>query len=131
MNQLCMQMTHTRRQKDCKKNRKYILRKMKKLSHCLSNHAKRYRQLLLEEWKKTEWTEVQMQCVIGRIDNILKQLPAAIKQAHDRIIGERQIKSSDKILSLYDKDVEVIVRGKADAEVEFGQRLLLMNRRME
>ena len=66
-----------------------------------------------------------MQCVIGRIDNILKQLPAAINQAHERIIGERQIKSSDKILSLYDKDVEVIVRGKADAEVEFGQRLLL------
>ena len=32
MNQLCMQMTHTRRQKDSKKNRKFILRKMKKLS---------------------------------------------------------------------------------------------------
>lgn len=125
MNQLCIQMTHTRRQKESRKNRKFILRKMKKLSQCLSKHAKRYRQLLLEGWQKTEWTEAQMRCVIGRIDNILKQLPAAIKQAHDRIIGERQIKSSDKILSLYDKDVEVIVRGKANAEVEFGQRLLL------
>ena len=126
MNQLCIQMTQTRRKKDCKKNRKKILRAMKKLSHCISRHARRYRELLLKEWKKTEWTEVQMHCVIGRIDNILKQLPEAIKQAHERIIGERLIKSSDKILSLYDKDIEVIVRGKSDAEVEFGQRLLLM-----
>jgi hypothetical protein len=33
--------------------------------------------------------------------------------------------SLDKILSFYDKEVEVIVRGKSGAEVEFGQRLLL------
>ena len=125
INGLCMQMTHARRQKDSKRKRKFILRKIKKLSLCLSKHTKRYRQLLLKEWPKTEWSEAQMQCVIGRIDNILEQLPAAIKQAHDRIIGERQIKSSDKIFSLYDREVEVIVRGKAGAEVEFGQQLLL------
>jgi hypothetical protein len=125
MNQLCIQMTHARRKKDSKKNRKFILRQMKKLSHCIEKHAKRYRQLLLEEWPKTAWTETQMRCVMGRIDNILEQLPKAIKQAHERIIGERRIKSSDKILSLYDKEVEVIVRGKSGAEVEFGQRLLL------
>jgi hypothetical protein len=125
MNQLCIEMTHARRKKDSRKNRKFILRKMKKLSLCISKHAKRYRQLLETEWKKTELSEAQKQCVIGRIDNILEQLPAAIKQAHERIIGERLIRSSDKILSLYDKDVEVIVRGKSGTEVEFGQRLLL------
>ena len=52
-------------------------------------------------------------------------MPAAIKQAHERIIGERIVASKDKILSLYDKDAHVIVRGKADSEVEFGQGLLL------
>ena len=125
MNQLCIQMTHTRRKKDSNKERKSIFRAMKKLSWCIGKHAERYRQLLIEEWKQTDWTEVQMQCVIARIDNILEQLPEAIKQAHERIIGNRPVKSSDKILSLYDKEVEVIVRGKAGAEVEFGQRLLL------
>jgi len=125
MNQLCIQMTQTRRKKESKKHRKNILRAMKKLSHCISKHAKRYRELLLKEWPKTDWTEAQMRCVIGRIDNILEQLPEAIRQAHERIIGERLIKSSNKILSLYDKDIEVIVRGKSGAEVEFGQRLLL------
>jgi hypothetical protein len=125
MNQLCIQMTHARRKKDSKKTRKFILRKMKKLSHCIEKHATRYRQLLLEEWPKTDWSEAQMQCVIGRIDNILEQLPDAVKQAHERIIGERPVKSSNKLLSLYDKEVAVIVRGKSGAEVEFGQCLLL------
>jgi hypothetical protein len=56
---------------------------------------------------------------------MLGQLPAAIKQAHERIIGERIIPAAEKILSLYDKDAHVIVRGKAGNEVEFGQGLLL------
>lgn len=125
MNRLCIEMTHSSRKKDSKKWRKFIFRKMKKLSRCIEKHAKRYRELLLTEWEKTNWTKAQKECVINRIDNILKQLPAAIKQAHERIIGNRLVKSSDKILSLYDREAEVIVRGKSDAEVEFGQRLLL------
>ena len=60
-----------------------------------------------------------------RIDNILTQLPTAEKQAHERIIGERQVKSSEKILSLYDPDVQVIKLGKLGAAVEFGNQVLL------
>jgi hypothetical protein len=68
---------------------------------------------------KTEWTRPQALQVIRRIDSILNQLPTAIKQAHERIIGERLIPTKDKILSLYDQDVHVIVRGKLESEVEF------------
>jgi len=125
MNKLCINMTHSRRKKDGKKQRKNVLRLMKKLTRRIEKHANRYRELLLKHWEKTDWTEVQMQQVIGRIDNILDQLPAAIKQAHDRIIGERKLATSEKILSLYDKDAHVIIRGKAGNEVEFGQGLLL------
>ena len=125
MNKRCIAMTHTRRRKDSKKHRKAILRVMKRLSRRIAKHARRYRQLLIASWQKTTWSETQAQQVIGRIDNILEQLPKAIKQAHERIIGERQVHSSDKLLSLYDKDAQVIVRGKAGHEVEFGQRLLL------
>jgi len=118
-------MTHSRRKANSKKQRKIILRKMKKLSRCIARHGKRYRQLLSNEWEKTDWTEIQAQQVIRRIDNILEQLPTAIKQAHERIIGERLVPTENKILSLYDKDAHVIVRGKAGGEVEFGQGLLL------
>ena len=55
----------------------------------------------------------------------MEQLPAAIQQALERIIGERQVANADKILSLCDKDLAVLVRGKAGAEVEFGYKLWL------
>lgn len=70
-------------------------------------------------------SEKQAAQIIGRIDGILTQMPAAIRQAHERIIGERPVPNEDKILSLYDADVDVIVRGKAGAEVEFGSKLWL------
>jgi hypothetical protein len=44
---------------------------------------------------------------------------------HERIIGERRVANKDKILSLYDPDVRILVRGKAGAEVEFGNALYL------
>jgi hypothetical protein len=118
-------MTHVRRKIDSKKQRKSIFRKMKKLSCCIAKHGKCYRELLNNGWEKTDWSHAQAKQVIQRIDLILEQLPSAIKQAHERIIGERIVPTEDKILSLYDKDTRVIVRGKAGNEVEFGQGLLL------
>jgi len=55
----------------------------------------------------------------------LEQLPAAIQQALERIIGERQLANADKMLSLCDKDLAVLVQGKAGAEVEIGNKLWL------
>ncbi len=48
-----------------------------------------------------------------------------MKQAHERIIGGRQVKNEEKILSAYEPEIDVIVRGKADREVEFGNTLYL------
>lgn len=43
----------------------------------------------------------------------------------ERIIGERRVLNKNKIISLYEPDVRVIVRGKSGAEVEFGNALYL------
>ncbi len=125
MNALSIEMTHTRRRKDSKKQRKRILREMKKLSRCIEKHGVRYRQLLIDHREETDWTEAQANLVIKRIDNILDQLPAAISQAHERIIEERKVSVKEKILSLYEPDAHVIVRGKTGNEVEFGNGLLI------
>lgn len=125
MNKLSMAMTLIRRKKDSKKQRKTTLRAMKKLANCIAKHGKRYRDLLNACWQETDWSYPQALQVIVRIDSILKQLPVAIKQAHERIIGERLVPAEDKILSLYDQDAHVIVRGKIESEIEFGQGLLL------
>lgn len=129
INRLCIRMTHSRRRKDGRKYRKAVLREMKKLSQLVRRHGERYRALLETRWQETEWTEKQAQVVIKRIDNVLEKLPKAMEQAHERIIGERRVKNSDKMLSLYENDIHVLVRGKAGAEVEFGNGLYLAEQR--
>ena len=125
INRLSIQMTHSRRQRQGKKERKRILRAMKKLITVVSRHARRHRDLLDRKWKQTQWSRKQAEQVLTRIDRVLEQLPQARKQAHERIIGERQVDNAEKILSLYEPDAHVLVRGKAGAEVEFGNTVLL------
>jgi hypothetical protein len=125
INRLCIEMTHSRRKLESRKERKRILRGMKKLVKVVGRHARKHRDLLDREWEKTDWTRRQAEQVLGRIDQVLELLPRAQKQAHERIIGERKVANADKILSLYEPDIQVLVRGKAGAEVEFGNKLLL------
>jgi hypothetical protein len=129
INTLCIQMTHSRRRKDGRKYRKQVLREMKALSKLVQRHGERYRELLRTRREETEWTEKQAQVVIKRIDNVLEKLPKAIEQAHERIIGGRRVRNDEKILSLYEEHVHVLVRGKAGAEVEFGNGLYLAEQR--
>jgi hypothetical protein len=125
MNKLCIEMTHTRKKKDGKKARKTILRRMKKLTKTIEGHAQNYHVLLEARWRETDWSELETQVVLDQIQGVLDQLPQAIHQAHERIIGERRVANAEKILSLYEPDIHVLVRGKADAETEFGNALYL------
>ncbi len=125
MNRLCIEMTHSPKKTDFKKHRKKVLRKMDKLIATVAHHGKRYRQLLDEQWEKTQWTRPQAEQVLRRLDNVLEQLPAARQQARQRIIQEQPVANEQKILSLYESAIRVVVRHKAGAEVEFGNTLLL------
>jgi len=125
VNKLCIEMTHARKKPDSKKVRKAVFRQLKAQVGVIERHGQRYLELLEESWKKTEWTELEKNVVVGRMRNVLDQLPQAVHQAHERIIGERRVDNKDKILSLYERNIEVLVRGKAGAEVEFGNGLYL------
>jgi hypothetical protein len=125
MNRYCIAMTQAKRGAKARKERKRVLRLMKKLSRCVSKHAERYRALLLEKREETGLSERQAQQIIKRIDNVLAQLPDAITQAHERIIGERLVPNDRKILSLYESHAQVYHRGKAGKPTEFGLQLLV------
>jgi hypothetical protein len=125
INRLCIEMTHSRRKPESRKERKRILRAMKKLVKVVGRHARKHRDLLDREWEKTDWSRREAEQVLRRMDQVLELLPRAQKQAHERIIGERKVANAEKILSLYEPDIQVLVRGNAGAEVEFGNKLLL------
>lgn len=125
MNKLSMEMTQTARKLDSRRNRKKVLRSMKKLVRLVRRHAQRYRQKLADEWRQTDLKRGQVDQILKRLDTMIRKLPVASRQAHERIIGERAVKNDEKLLSLYEADLHVIVRRKAGAEVEFGNTFLL------
>jgi hypothetical protein len=125
VNQLSIEMTQSSRKRKGKKERKRIFREMKRHLKTTSKHAKRYYDLLKEKWSFTEWSEKQAQQVLNRMSNVMEQIPPIIEVAHARIISEKKVDNEDKILSLYEKNVHVIKRGKMNAEVEFGNGFYL------
>src|SRR5271157_3218652 len=107
INGLCIKMTHAWRRQDqaqSRRRRKQTLRQMDRLVGTVRNHARRYRRLLDAQWEQTDWTR---------------------HQARQRILKGQLVRNEEKILSLYEADVHVIVRKKAGAEVEFGNTLFL------
>jgi len=125
INQLCLQMTQAARRDDRQRQRKKTLRQMDRVVGVVRHHARRYRDLLAQQWRQTQWTEPQTQQVLRRMDQVLTQLPQARRQARQRILGGQPVANEDKLLSFYEPEVHVIVRGKAGAEVEFGNVLLV------
>ena len=126
INALAMGMTGVSRWKSGgKKERNSLLRKMKRVSQVVEEHAVRYRQMLDECWAQTDLTRKQAEVVLRRMDNVIEQLPQARQQAHERMIGGRKVPNGEKILSLYESEIHVVVRGKAGAAVEFGNSLIL------
>jgi hypothetical protein len=125
INRLCIEMTHAGHKKDFRRARKKIFRQIDSLVSLVRNHARRYRDLLDQKWEQTDWTRPQAEVVLRRMDQVLDQLPKARQQARQRILEEKPVANEDKILSLYEPAVRVIVRKKAGAEVEFGNTFFL------
>lgn len=126
LNQLTISLGNARRRKDSKTQRKKITRQLKDFSRRMARHARTHRDLLVRDRAlKTELSPGQAALIIQRIDHVLELLPQAIKQTHERIIGERRVPNDEKILSIYEPVTKVLVRGKSGAEVEYGNPLLL------
>ena len=120
INRLCIQMTHAWNKADGQQQRKRTLRQMDRLVGTVRAHAQRYRDLLDAHWDQTDWTRPQAEQVLARMNQVLEQLPKARQQARQRLLAGQPVANEEKILSLYEPDVQVIVRKKAGAEVEFG-----------
>jgi hypothetical protein len=96
MNKLGIAMSQQRRQADSKTKRKKILRSIKQLVKRIEGHARKHLELLENHWEETDLSQGSAVQIIERIKAILVQLPQARKQAHERIIGERQVPSKER-----------------------------------
>lgn len=129
VNQIAIAMGNTRRKKNGKKVRKQTFRKLDKMVKVIARHAERHRDLVEQNTGLMDLSPGRAKVVVSRINDVLKKLPQARHQARERIIGERKVKNCDKLLSLYEEDARVIVRGKSGAEIEYGNKLMLVENR--
>jgi len=125
VNLLSIRMSHARRHQGAKKKRKAVFREMKKLLKRIATHGLRYLDLIRTRWFDYDLTQNEAQLFCYRLEGIIDRVAHVIWQAHERVIGERPVANKEKLLSLYEDNVHVIVRGKAGAEVEFGNGLYL------
>jgi hypothetical protein len=125
MNQLCIKMTHAGKAEKGQQRKKAILREMKGLVQTVQEHAERYCALVAEQSDQPGWAVAACR----RMQAILVQVPRILFLAHERIIGERQVATSEKVLSLYEPNTAVLSRGKSGAQVEFGYSLLIAEQR--
>lgn len=126
MNELGMKMSSTYRKVGGKQERKKTFRIMKKLVSKVETHARNHLELLNAYGDEVDLHPGEVKQISARMQSVLDKLPAAKKQAHERIIGERVVANEEKILSLYEPDINIIVRKKAGKEVEFGNLLTLV-----
>ena len=108
------------------KNAKPCFEKLKKVSQIIKQHGINYAQRLREDREsKTDLSEAEAACILRRLDKMINLLPKAIEQANSRIISNKVIKNEDKILSAYHDNVNVIKRGKAGGQFEYGNPLFI------
>lgn len=126
INAMSMSITSASRNRGAKKERKKCFRKLKKVAQVIRKHACRYADLLrMERAERTDLTEAEAAYVLERLDRMIRLLPEACEQANTRIISGGLVENKEKLLSVYHDDVNVIKRGKAGGQVEFGNTLFI------
>jgi len=126
INAHCMTMASHNRKKDSKKNRKKTYTKMRNLSQKVRTHGCSYIRELEERWEEeSDLSEGEKNVIVKRIQGMVDILPEAIDQADTRIRRGELVDNKDKLLSVYHHDINIIKRGKAGGNYEFGNPLFI------
>ncbi len=125
INKLSMQMSNDTKRTGKKKNRKLTFRKMRKVLEKIIKHGERYLEKLETEWEKTSLTEKVKNQISKKLKHTLDISPKVIHVAYERIIGERKVDVTEKILSIHEDHTQSYSRGKSGAQFEYGLQLSL------
>jgi hypothetical protein len=125
MNKLSMEMTQGSKRNTSKKEKKATFRKMEKLLKRVASHGEKYFDIIQEDWEEYGFSEAQANQILRKMRKTLDHVPAVIFVAHERVIGERPVDNSEKLLSVHEGHANVYTRGKSGAQVELGLQLLL------
>jgi IS5 family transposase len=65
------------------------------------------------------------EAIVAQMTHFLELAPRVIDQAHRRVILGEQVPNDDKLFSIFEEHTELLIRGKAAKDVEFGHMILI------
>ena len=126
MNHLSIAFHSIRRKKASEQKEKEVkncFRQILNLARLAKQGMLKVRDHLDEHRATTRWSEGRIQRVLGDVDKLLSNLQNADEQAVGRILKGEQMPSDEKLLSLYEEDMQVISRAKSGKSIEYGNTL--------
>lgn len=68
---------------------------------------------------------IKAEALVAQMNHFLSLAPKVIDQAHRRVILGEKVPNDDKIFSIFEEHTELLIRGKAHKDVEFGHMVLI------
>lgn len=65
------------------------------------------------------------EAIVAQLAHFLELAPKVIDQAHRRVVLGEQVPNDDKLFSLFEDHTELLIRGKAHKDIEFGHMVLI------
>ncbi|MCW8808853.1 MAG: ISNCY family transposase [Rhodanobacter sp.] len=81
--------------------------------------------LSLEQQRHGFWEAMAAETVLEDLSRFLTLAPRVIDQAHRRVVLGEKVPNDDKLFSIFEEHTELLVRGKAGKNVEFGHMVLI------
>jgi hypothetical protein len=129
INNLCIKIHAVFGTTSAKKKRKAVFREMKILLKKAMGHSQSHLDKFKREWANKGFSPAKATQIINVLEDMLSQYPKVVAIANARIISEKKIKRKDKIVSIYEKEVQIIQRKKHSATTEFGNTLQLVEQK--
>lgn len=81
--------------------------------------------LNLDKQRYGFWETLAVEEIVKQIGRFLALAPKVIDQAHRRVVLGEKVPNDDKVFSIFEEHTELLIRGKAAKDVEFGHMVLI------
>lgn len=81
--------------------------------------------LNLEQLRYGLFESLAAEAIVAELSRILALAPKVIDQAHRRVVLGEKVPNDDKIFSIFEEHTELLIRGKAGKDIEFGHMVLI------
>jgi IS5 family transposase len=81
--------------------------------------------LNLDQFRYGLFESLAAEAIVAELGRFLELAPKVIDQAHRRVVLGERVPNDDKLFSIFEEHTELLMRGKAGKDIEFGHMVLI------